>query len=368
MLLTIYLLFIPFFGDELPQNGYEKGVQHYRLAYEYASQNNLDKELDHYLLAHEYLLSTDSVDVLISVKKNLGSAFRKANNPVLAIKYYDEALLLSSDIKTEIGLKYNKARALKEIGRYEDAIDLLIECDKYTDGVNVRKANIHNEIGLVLVEIGQYDESRDYFYRLINASPQLTDSSKYLSRGYHNIGHSFIASKDYKEAVEFQTKAVRLRESIGGHLYLFSLIDLAESYHNLGEHEKSLEASYEAISNISDNIGQFRYLDAYRFAYKSLQSLNQLDQAIAYQRKYEKGVLAYYNSIDSKNLEDQRLRAQRKYEDFLKQVNDINKTPNYVYWLIALIAVLTAAAIWRIKVSRDRRSELNIIRRKLNSI
>jgi tetratricopeptide (TPR) repeat protein len=86
----------------------------------------------------------------------------------------------------------DKAGALKELHRAESI------SDQYTKIHEIRFA-----MGLALRDLGQFEESRRQFGRVIASKPRFAPA-------YNEIGKIFLARKDYKNAIESFAEAIQL--------------------------------------------------------------------------------------------------------------------------------------------------------------
>ena len=142
---------------------------------------------------------------------------------------------LFSELRKEKHYK-NQAKILldiSEIYRYagdftksDSCIQIAIEkCDANND--IEKKGECYNYLGINASFMGDFKKSYHYFEKYLNISFQIGDSAA-IARGYENLGIILKSESKYKEAIEMQLKALKIREKFKNNNRL------ASSYMNIG--------------------------------------------------------------------------------------------------------------------------------------
>lgn len=165
---------------------------------------------------------------------NLGNGLLDLNNPIEGFSYYEAACKLNSQSSDVF---YNKGRAFKSLGRYQEAI----ECYKSSIKLDSRNYLAHMNLGFIMNERNQYQEALENYNRAIEIAPG--DYQLFYNRGivYSNLKLQEPALDDFDEAL-------RLKPAFKQSLYIKSFIKLASHSFQDGWHlyENRWQASEKA--------------------------------------------------------------------------------------------------------------------------
>ena len=188
---------------------------------------------------------------------NSGNDKLKAGNFDGAITNYSEALKIQEDYR----IYYQMGIALKKHGKLEDAKKTFESCIK----LNPDYEGSYNALGGVLFSMGDLTGAVTNFEKVlqISQSNKIKNTvKKNLAKAYAKLGATQISGGNSEKAVEYLSKAVEYDN------YDAAYLSLAKLYSEMGNYDKSLEASENAMkyrTSISRG-GPYYYMGV---AYKS---------------------------------------------------------------------------------------------------
>jgi tetratricopeptide (TPR) repeat protein len=167
---------------------------------------------------------------------NDGNGLLKAGNYQGAIEKYNSALSVEKDYR----IYYQLGVAQKKAGNLQGAKSSFEECIKLNDGFE----GGHNALGGVYFSKADYNQAIIEFEKVL----KLTDKSnvtkkvqKNLSLAYTKLSSEEISNGNSAKAIEYLNKAV------GYDNYDAAYLSLAKTYSDIGEWDKSISASENAL-------------------------------------------------------------------------------------------------------------------------
>ncbi len=193
---------------------------------------------------------------------NDGNSLLKQGNYSGAIKKYDDALAIDKDYR----IYYQKGIALKKSGKLEDARDSFEQSVQQKSDFEAG----YNALGGVFFSLGKYEDAVKNFEKVVETTQNNNIKKmvqKNLSFAYAKMGNDAMADGKPQKAVEYLQKAVENSN------YDAAYLSLAKVYSDLGEYDKVIDASQNALkyrSSISRG-GPYYYLG---LAYKKKKELD----------------------------------------------------------------------------------------------
>lgn len=337
----------------------------------------------------EYIAYTNQIGEIIlrNLKdKNQDPQTRRNIIGFLGYWYIDKAVELFSLEKKEIVLDYcnnaiaifnylemydelwnavsNKAAALREMGRYEEAIASLYKAIKYhesagneygiylvnmqlaavyedqgdninailcykkmlkrldaiknPDGLDLNDMALHNSnIGIAYFNQDKYKEARPYIYKAIEIAKK-NNLLNTLSFSYSVLGNIYVNERDYEKANANFKEALQYAESneAKGNLWL----SIADMYYHQKKY-KLAENYFEDALSVKLKAGQYHtaLTSTYSGLYKTYKATGQFEKSLKMLEKY-------HQTIDSTKIETSKnamKQQQLKYEYEKKEL--INK-------------------------------------------
>jgi tetratricopeptide (TPR) repeat protein len=167
---------------------------------------------------------------------NAGNKLLKEGNYSGAIDNYNNALAIEKDYR----IFYQRGVAQKKTRNLEDAKNSFEECLK----LNKDFYGGYNALGGVYFQMGDYTEAIKNFEKVL----ELTDKAdiqkkvkKNLSLAYAKLGNQLLTDGNATKGIGYLTKAVEYNN------YDAAYLSLAKIYSEIGEWDKSISASYDAL-------------------------------------------------------------------------------------------------------------------------
>ena len=175
---------------------------------------------------------------------------------------------------------------------------------------NPNHIDAHNNLGIVIHELGQHKKAIDCFKKAIEIQPNYAAAHYNLGKTLHELGELQKAISCYEEAAKIQPNYIAAHYNLG--------IVLNE----LGEHQKAISC-YEKVIQIQPN-----YVNAYNNLGMVLDELGENQKAISY---YEKAIKIQPNYIKAHNNLGKLLQKLGEHQ---KAINYYEKSiqiqPDYV--------------------------------------
>ena len=167
---------------------------------------------------------------------NEGNGLLKAGNYHGAIDSYDKALNIEKDYR----IYYQKGVAQKKANDLTGSKASLEECIKLKNDFEPG----YNALGGVYFSMGNYNEAIKNFEKVLTLSDNGSVEKKVkknLSLAYAKLGNDEISQGNAPKAIEYLNKAVENDN------YDAAYLSLAKLYSELGEWDKSISASENAL-------------------------------------------------------------------------------------------------------------------------
>lgn len=209
------------------------------LGYLEEKRSKLDKAAIYYFECIRHL-TDNSIDnyhyYKIASHLNIGRIFHEHHQYDQAIEYYSKGLdvaHLANEDKFVAWLNYSKARSYKESGDYLNALEALFQAAKYAESSddNLRLVKVNQQLGLVFKRIGEYEKSRNHYFKIFEYKDEVPNFNKYAWTTCHNIGETFLLEGNTKKAQEFFHQAIEYAKKYGDESISFiTYMDLGEIY------------------------------------------------------------------------------------------------------------------------------------------
>jgi tetratricopeptide (TPR) repeat protein len=132
--------------------------------------------LEHFFKAHERFAAADHVAGVAMSLNNIGNVYRAVGDLKSTLLFYEEAAILYADLKNHEGALQslsNKAAALIDANRFEDADHELARAEKIASGSSKSFGPLLRNRGVLLLKKGEYPSA----HSLLDAALNNTDLS-----------------------------------------------------------------------------------------------------------------------------------------------------------------------------------------------
>ncbi|NLI80645.1 MAG: tetratricopeptide repeat protein [Deltaproteobacteria bacterium] len=137
-------------------------------------------------------------------------AFELEGQTEKALKHYQEALRQQPDPQETASIHIHIASCLKELGRYEEALEAL----QTAEGYNKELKEIHNLRGFCLFKLKRHEDAIAAFERAIEIDPGSAIDYANIGSNLRELGHKREAVRLYRMALELDPDIDFARENI----------------------------------------------------------------------------------------------------------------------------------------------------------
>lgn len=148
----------------------------------------------------------------------IANVYYNLSNYKKAIEFYDESIFvlqIIGDLKFEAAVLTNRGLSYQQFG------DLRAALNNYLESLSIYRSlslpvhyALYNNLGIVYLETGSYNESLKYFVEALkktHAEKNIIDESYTLA----NLGRTYIYMEDYANAITYLTEALIIMKKFG---------------------------------------------------------------------------------------------------------------------------------------------------------
>ena len=257
--------------------------------------------------------------------------FRLKNQLDSSYYFYNESKDISIKIDNffQAGIRLKSMASMQNSEKdYIGAQATIVKAIEYFEPLNRTRyiRDSYNILGNILTNLGQYEESRNYF-RKAREKAKLTGSDynreKWHIQILNNIGYSYLAQKDYRQAITFLEKAVNFPSVEKKHSSLYKLIlgNVAATRYELGRKEEAWKDFNKLLSLREENGNKFHLSRTHNnFAhYYILEDEN--EKALFHAKKsYELSIVSNHNFMTQMSLGNLALLTSgEESKNFMKE-------------------------------------------------
>jgi CHAT domain-containing protein len=245
---------------------YNLALVHNALGYVYYERGRLINAQEQYRIAEELVSESDPIalSLRVSIYNNQAIYYKGLGDYTNALEYNNQALRLLNSIRDWDDVSYSKLSALLlnkgitlyHLDRYEESLEVLIECEK------IKKALNHSYLGSVYFNLardyrslGETDLTCQYYIKSIDQWISEYDSSYYeLANIYLHYGQYLTEQGQSEQGFEYLQKALQNYRQNYGDVHPLT----AECYEYLAryrldqaESEKALDYLQLALQAVS---------------------------------------------------------------------------------------------------------------------
>lgn len=256
----------------------------YNIAYLYDRKLQDDgKALNLYLEASANCPDTSSQKPRIL--NMIGRLLERHSSYELAIKYYSDALKFA-DLKTKSIILLNRGNTYAKKEAYQmaesDYQNAIAICDQL--GETRRKFNLYNQLGLVYIETGLFDQAKEQFNEIINYQ-QLENYRKYAGWAFHNLGYTNQKQGYFDVAQEYFQKALEIKSSEKEKFITY--MDVGTNFLMQDDHKAAISWYHKAEASYQQQYATPETFKIWKLLKNTSKKMKDYEAAFAYSDRYE---------------------------------------------------------------------------------
>ena len=257
---------------------------------------------------------------------------------------------------------------LKSSNKVNEAIKRLLACKKYLAGIPDNKiygSLIDGDVAECYFNMSDYKASKKYALLSVEASPDSSLRGSGHAVNYLILGYSDYVAKNYKTALDWYAKSIKIYRSYGEQCELpLCFMKLAKVYNSMGNEKAAVEKITQAI-RVSDSCNIRNYVllsertlfDIYKENKnyeKALSQLEKINDLVAELEYAKQGQV-----MSEMEVRYNTMMAEKENED-LKKINEANERTmveqrRVLYITLAASVVLFALVIFLVILSGQRK-------------
>lgn len=300
--------------------------------------------------AHEALiLATEIKDArgLAASNNNLGVAYRNQGALDKALEYYLTSLHLYDSLKDKEGVattKNNIANIYSIKKDYGKAMRYLEDSYTLFREINdpFRLVGSMNNLGNLYHDIDRYDEALDYYNQAYALSQK---HGAIFGDPMNNVGNIYFNQGNYQLAIEHYQKALAIEREHNNKLgMLNTLTNIGITFTKAREPQKAERYLQDAVK-LTDELQAFTSLPAiYKASAENFASQNKWKEAYAMQLQYDGAREKIHGEESSRNIAQMEMildfQQKEKELEILKKVDEIKSLELYNTRLFIILTVL----------------------------
>lgn len=252
--------------------------------------------ISHFNFAEEILIEINEEDLNLykDLYSNIANCYMKLNEPNKALEYILKIndIEKNNSIKEEADMIVLKARSLFDMGQYEESKEYFRKALELLEKEEDRNklAKVYLTISDVYQNIGDIDKVLEYSQKAYDI--KRNDEDQYMLEGLFKIIYSYIENKDFILARKYCKSALAYAIKSKDKLNEYKVLRLYSSIH---KQEEELELAIEFLNkciNIVSTLDDQKLLASLYIELGDLYSNISKDKELEY---YQKGVFVYKN-------------------------------------------------------------------------
>jgi CHAT domain-containing protein len=240
---------------DYPFSDYQLALVRNNLGYVYYETGRLEEAYAQYRIAEDLASITDqrTIYLRISIHINQAIYYRSLGDYANSLQYSNEAYRLLSlipewdkDSYSKLSmLLLNKGITLYRLGRYEEALGVLKDCEQIKESHNhIYLGSVYFNLARVYQSLGDSELSNEYYRLSINRWISEYDAHYYeLANVYLHFGQFLTARGQHEQGLEYLQKALQNYQLNYGSVHPLT----AACYESLARHSLDREAWEEAL-------------------------------------------------------------------------------------------------------------------------
>lgn len=336
-----------------------KAKGEFALAHIAYKRGKISVAIPHFLKALEIykpLKSNDSLTDQANIYIMLGVIFRRHQSFQEALSFYDlgiKAAIAANNKSALRSLLYNKSIAYRRKGNFAGAIQTLIESvDLIPKDNHIITQKTYNQFGLIYAELGEHDEARKWYNKMIELESKNSSPRYYRGQAYHNMALSYNNQEDYVMAWKYYILAKEEKKLLGNPEKLFI------TYQNMAElaladrkSELAIDYANKALALIDQVPNTPEYYKIFKFL-AQCESAHNPTLAITYANQFIASSEAFNNRQKELLDNGDRYKVQLIASNYFSQVKREKERLKVAWTMSCAAAFIFLAVILSIKLYR----------------
>ena len=201
----------------------------------------------------------------------------KKNNLQVAENLYNETLKTNPN---HVDAHNNLGIVLNELGEHQKAMS----CYEKAIQINPNYAGAHNNLGNTLKELGEHQKAMSCYEKAIQINPNHVDA-------HNNLGIVLKELGEHQKAMSCYEKAIQINPNYAG-----AHNNLGNTLKELGEHQKAMSYYEKVIQIEPDNLtSHWLSMNTFPVIYKNLKEIDH------YRKRFENGIKKINQLLDTQS-------------------------------------------------------------------
>lgn len=289
-----------------------------------------------------------------------------------------EMALLSSKLASLTKKKSLMARAIRNVGKVHYSLgDMSVSLNYLNEALSIAEeiddtkkiTRYLNDIGIVFVDQGKWEEAQRVFRRSLNVAKKLRGNERTLANRYHNIGATCLKTNKTDSAQIYFDQALSLNGDLIRNTDFAT--DVAELYFEKGRFLESVSRASDALKLAEENEDLNKQIWNLQLLKKCYRILDRQKQYVEVDEKFDKVYQRWQNETRLK--ETARLQVLHDTEELQRKVdlftleNDLKRSQlrnselSRNFWLVCSIGffflLLIIIRFWLEQKKKKERTE-----------
>lgn len=214
----------------------------------------------HTLNEVDITIQLDSIiqDSITKYRKLSTNAYGKGD--LESFKKYTDIVLdfaKKNDLKEEyIRAIVNQAIYYQQTDQYNKSLIAYLEAEELNKSVpetSFSHVLVSVNLGNLYIAIGDYEKAKSTMQKVLKLAEYQENPDQLLTVSYSILGIATLNQKNFSEALEYMYKSKDLAIKMGREDYVIRMfINIADCQRNLGQYQKAIENSQEALNRITE--------------------------------------------------------------------------------------------------------------------
>lgn len=317
----------------------------YIIAYCDDRQNKLNKAVPEYLQALEKFTEIEgelSIENQAEIHLNLGRIFKLHYKYQDAISFYNRGLSLAEEInnlKLKKKLLHNLSIAYKHKGDLVKAAEIQFEKLGLL-GESDRRDEIksYNQIGLINIELQEFEEARSYFEHIIKLEKD-KKTSKYRAMAFHNIADAYMKENNYGEAKKSYLSSLSENLTIKNKKDIFlTYLDLTQLHLEINDFESAEKYGLKASVLLSEVPKTVEYNRVNHYLSQIYFHKDELHEAKIYFDRYVTQMESLYDQQKELASQGDQYKIELITSTYFAKIQEQEKINYYMVGVAGLVA------------------------------